>query len=223
MWTRKKRVIGFVVAILVYNQLGGIAYGRGYSTSLDAQFSSGSIATVGATMGLGIGVLGALGLFSHLSSSPDDEIPDNSKLIANSIFFSQPGTELLTVTNDSSDSASGDKKITINNVTLNSEIHGVTVGAISPTCSSILPHSSCTIPLTATQDAYGTGTATISYNKGKELTVAVQVAPTTLELYETTSGSETSISSNQDIILKPKGTSPTDITQTFKYKNSGKF
>jgi hypothetical protein len=211
-----KKLILKLVIILFFNQ----PYNAALATN-SFNLSNSSIGIIGTVMGVEAGVIGTMAVLDYFLSSLHENftVEDPAKINANSLFLSEPNVAYNLIITNSSEV----KKVTVNSVTLNSEVYGVTVGAISPTCSSMLPHSSCNISLTATQEAYGTGIATISYNKGKELTVAVQVAPTTLELYETTSGSEKSISSNQDIILKPKGTSTTDITQNFKYKNSGKF
>jgi hypothetical protein len=166
---------------------------------------------------------------------PFSVINDGGSLDANNIFFAEPGTQNLVLTN-----TYHSLTVTITNIVLDNHIYGVTIPAtIDSKCKSISPSCNCSIPLTAAIDAHGSGNATVSYTVGsdptiKTLIVDVSVPQTTVELYEIIDEPEPKrqVVVTSDIVLAQTGNpticplpqpGPAPITRTFAYKNRGNF
>ncbi len=143
-------------------------------------------------------------------SSDAGSTENTGRLEDSGVFFDDAGTRNLELVNRSTG------PITINSVALVGDVDGVSVGTIGEDCKSMLPESTCKVPLTATSDAYGSGgQAIVTYNDGKTLTANVTVADTTLMLYEGT------VPQNSDIfVVTNRGG---HVTRTFAYTNTGKF
>lgn len=119
----------------------------------------------------------------------------DSSVVAQSLNFAQPGMGNLVVLNQ------GSTPISISSLSLGAGISGVSGGTIPPECTNLNPGASCSIPFSATQDAYGSAVATIQYQTQGDATAhtavtTVSVADTTLAI---NSGETIEVGSTQGV------------------------
>lgn len=186
-----------------------------------AAYNSAAIAT---GIIAGAGVIGFV-IITALSSHDDHDPASNNAPAVNKdnendtngtggledagVFFSSPGTQYLELANNST------KPITVNSITLTGNIYNVSLVTASGNCQLLSPGSTCKVPLEATQDAYGSGQAVVTYNNNHTFIASIMVADTTLMLTEASNPQQA------DIIVKTNNGTP--VTRTFLYTNTGNF
>lgn len=178
----------------------------------------------------GIGIVGAM-ITALISSNKDGKSTSSSSesptpegtLEVTGIVIDKPNIPMqLVLTNKSTE-----YPVTVVGIALDGNIQGVAKGTIPDNCKPIPKGgaATCSIILTASEAAYGSGQATITYAGGeKTATAAVSVAPTVLELYSgpaPTAPLPASTKVITDIILQDV-TDPV-TTYNYYYKNAGPF
>ncbi len=155
------------------------------------------------------------------SDSPGAANPkaqEEGAITAGGVSFTDPGSASLVITH-----SSGTSTVTVTDIVLDASIQGVTKGVIPDSCKNLSDtNPTCSIPLNATVDAYGSGQATITYSGGggtKTTTATVSVAPAVLKLYSGDPSGGTEITENYILSVIP-GPS---VSINFYYKNIGNF
>lgn len=179
------------------------------SYAASKNYNAGAIAAGLATCGVGIaGVIIASILSSHDNNSGNDPTSTGT-LDDDGVYFIAPGTQYIKLINNSA------KSVTVESIEIRGGINGVTAGTIGEGCKSLPPEGTCEAPLIATQEAYGSGQAVLTYNGDKTLIASVAVANTSLQLSEGTTPQ------NSDILVATNKKSP--VMRKFSYTNTGAF
>ncbi len=185
-----------------------------------------AVASMGRSALFAIGGMGILsGLLVSLLNSNDDspgaanpKDQEEGTITVGGVSFTDPGSASLVITH-----SSGTSTVTVTDIVLDASIQGVTKGVIPDSCKNLSDtNPTCSIPLNATVDAYGSGQATITYSGGggtKTTTATVSVAPTVLKLYSGDPDSGTEITGDHILSVSP-GPS---VSINFYYKNIGNF